>query len=141
MHVEAEHVRQWLTVHPGRILDVAQSRVFAAHLEGLAWNSVGSGLDWSGLPALEVDLNSPTAARDIASGRLARHGQVFFLYDPDEPGLVTTFGDAIESLDELFWKAPGRRYLCGADLVGDQVQLAVEDLAEYDGAQRLTVRL
>jgi len=141
MYVEAEHVRNWVTEHGARVPAVAQSRLFTLQLEGLPWNSAGNGLNWQALPSRTVDLARPQARDELATARLARHDWVFLLYVPDEPGLLAPYADAVDALDELYWKASGPRYLCGADLVDDAARLAVEDLAEYDGLQRLTVRL
>jgi hypothetical protein len=48
---------------------------------------------------------------------------------------------AATHLDEAFWKAPGRRYLFGASMVGDQIKPNFQHIAEYNGADRLTVVL
>jgi hypothetical protein len=119
MYVEAEHVQKWVTEHGARVLAVAQSRMFTLQLEGLPWNSAGNGLNWPALPSRTVDLDQPTAREELGTSRLARHDWVFALYTPDEPGVLAPFAAAVDSLDELYWKASGPRYLCGADLVDD----------------------
>jgi hypothetical protein len=141
MHVEADHVQKWVTAHAGRVLPVGQSRMFTMQLEGMPWNSAGNRLNWPALPSRTVALGRPELRAEMSTSRLGRHDWVFLLYAPDEPGVLGPLADALDALDELYWMAPGPRYLCGADLVDDKVRLAVEDLAEYDGIQQLTVRL
>lgn len=141
MYVEDEHVQQWIAAHSAIVAGPGLSRTFGAYLDSLPWNSVGSALEWVGLPSIEVDLNSAEARQVISSSRIGRHDQVFFLYEPDEPGIITSVTDALESLDELYVGAPGRRYLCGVDIRDSEERLAVDDFAEYDGGQRLIVRL
>jgi hypothetical protein len=141
MYVEAEHIRRWVADHGARVLTVGPSRMFTLQLEGMPWTTAGNGLNWPALPSLTVDLDHPRAREEISTSRIARHEWIYLLFAPDEPGVLAPFDEAVTGLDELYWMAPGPRYVCGADLVDGKVRLAAEDLAEYDGLQRLTVRL
>ncbi len=136
MHIDAPHVQRWLTEKDGALVaDRALSQQFAHFLTGEPWNLAGTSLSWHNRPCVVINLNDGESSKKLVDSALSDHGHVFFIYSDAEPGLLCRTDDLLDSLDTIFWEAPGPNYFCGAGAVGSEFRLAPEAYAEYDGGE------
>lgn len=83
---------------------------FTAWLERLP--GLVGGLDWSRIRSEDIDLTRLPG--EIDRSALGSFASLFAYFKPRSPALVGPTGLMVESLDELYWKYRGRRYLCPA---------------------------
>ncbi|MBS2966506.1 hypothetical protein KGA66_25930 [Actinocrinis puniceicyclus] len=140
-YVDATHIQDW--VRAGRATVAPHQDCFRFHQHLLALQWVGSGIDWSLLPNVVIDLGAlaDEVVFEAASGLpVASHSHLLALFTPDQPGIYCEMKDGLENLDYLFWKAPGVRFVCGTDFIGGAMIPRCADFAEFrDVPVRLTV--
>lgn len=141
MYIEDDHIREWARGHGAVIAPVEASRAFAGYLDSLPWKNIGLSLDWSGTPHYDIawsDYSDEELASVARTTAIGRHAHMFVFYGRTEPGLYCGFESGIRDIDTLYWKAPGARYFCGADAVGESVTAAHSALVEFNGTSKLT---
>jgi hypothetical protein len=132
--------QKWVEEHSGLIVPSRLAQQFHDHLLTLPWLRAGTRLDWSGVPSLEVDLETPPFP-SLEATRLGRHDHVFVMLNLDEQGIVCATELLLENFDLLYAGAMGVEYVCGAELRGGDADLFMNDYAEYDGRHTIRVRL
>ncbi|MFD1148484.1 hypothetical protein [Saccharothrix hoggarensis] len=141
MHVEAEHLADYLTEGALRIVPTEVCRAFSGYLDSLPWDASGARLDWAAVPHREIRLRG-VSEEDVVTllgdSRAARHGHLLVLYSPTEPGLLCDFSFGARNFDELYWKAPGVRFMCGAGIREGELVPISGDLIQVDGGAVLT---
>ncbi|WP_439660964.1 hypothetical protein ACSHWB_05300 [Lentzea sp. HUAS TT2] len=136
-YIEADHVAELIRQH-GLVVAPAQwSQDFGAHLKGLAWK--GFSLDWNGVEHQLVDLEDPGSdpVPELMASRWPDVRRLFVLYSPSEPGLVADAAFVANEFDQLYWKAPGSRYMCAVRSVAGEDEPDFTRLIEFNGANRL----
>jgi hypothetical protein len=139
-YIEAPHLREWIDARRAFVVSPTITASFGEYLESLPWHESGLRLDWSALESSSSALDRPSLLGWVRQHRIGKHQHVVVMYSPDEPGLLCSLRDAVENIDFLFLRAPGCRYLCGAEVNHDVVHPVFEDFMEFDGAETLTVR-
>ncbi|WP_091289689.1 hypothetical protein [Amycolatopsis xylanica] len=105
----------------------------------LQWAASRTELDWAQLDHVTVDLatrSEEEVEAAIRSAPLGRHEWVIALVSARKAPILASLDDAVENYDELLG-GPG--YLIGADKVAGELIPAITHLAEFDGADRLTL--
>lgn len=131
------HLLEWMRQHSGAVVEPEYVEAFRPVLDGLPW--AGAHLDWTRINGLDLPVEDVVARGGEA--RLFRHELACAWLGAGQHGVVAAVDDVVADLDLLFWKHPGHRYVCGADpLPQGGFELAFDDLAEHDGADRVRLR-
>ncbi|MFN8074431.1 MAG: hypothetical protein U0Q15_03300 [Kineosporiaceae bacterium] len=131
-----EHVGAWAASHDARLVPAADVAEVDAVLAALPW--AATRLDWSGLPHVVLVLGEQPP--DVSGTALARCPHVVAYLAPGAPALVGARDAVLADLDEIYWRAPGLRYLVGADRdAAGGLVLDARAVGEYDGGERLTL--
>lgn len=137
-YLEARHVKEWARGRCHRVLDEKYSSDFDKFLCSLPW--AGSHIDWRELAYEQIEIPEVVDANFLALCRntdWGSHEYVFIMYNRGCKSLLCKLEDAVTDLDLLYSEAPGTRFICGADVEGESIQIIHADFAEYDGFSRL----
>lgn len=139
-YVRHEHLQELIRAGVASVVPANVCDDFARFLATLPW--LGTGLDWSKLPpacSLSLSSKSAEAVDDwLRRTRAGRQPYLIAFFSEGQPGIAIATRKALRHLDEIFWKAPGRRFMFGAHRHEEQWQPAFQDFLEYDGGERLT---
>lgn len=108
-------------------------------LEELPWRV--STPDWSVVGVVRLNLDSPQFWNALQRTKFGQFNCAFLMYDPAEPGIIAPLRELVDSVDELTWKAPGVRFLCGVVRRENRWTLEPDAFAAYDGGDHLLVRV
>jgi len=136
IHVEKfdDYIRRWASDHEAEVVSADSVTAFAEVLTSLPWSGVH--LDWDALPAVTFDLR--IGGVDVAGTRLSHYDEVLAFFGPGKPGVVGRRDTLLAKLDELFWRTPGNRHLCGVERGTDgRLRFAFDALGEFDGGHVL----
>jgi hypothetical protein len=142
MYIEADHLKSFLANGSTFRASTRICQEFGEYLNTLEWQPGGAAIDWSEIPHRVIDLpgkSEEDVLMEVWRSRAARHAYLLLLYSPDEPGLLSQFTFGMRNFDELYWRAPGVRYMCGADVTPEGVIPFFPDLVEFNGGDRLTI--
>lgn len=143
MYISSEHIQQWIKTGTAFVVSTEIAAELGEYLNQLPWLPGGSGLDWGQIPGIRADLSTLSECEQIdwlKSTPLGGDPLWVFWYVDNEPGIACDRIFAIQNLDQAFWKAPGKRYIVGAVMNGnDVIEPVREHFAEYDGADTLIV--
>jgi hypothetical protein len=136
--VDQEHIKELLATGEFSIGPSDVVRDFSATLDSAPWE--GTGLRWTDIgPSTTIDLSSTTDIVGWLQGtRLAEVDALLVRYSDDEPGIIGRPESVLRNLDVLYWRSPGRGYLCALERVDSGWQIISDNYAEYDGGQRVT---
>ncbi|NKY39745.1 hypothetical protein [Cellulomonas septica] len=133
-YVDDDHILEWL--QDGRVSLVAPEVGIAFHdyLLSLPW--LLTRVDWRTIAHARLDLRlvDEVNVRDQLSAlEVAVPAALFLLYAPGEPGVLCPIESAVPNLDHLYWRPPGPRYFCAAEVDGDEPSFSFARFGEYDG--------
>lgn len=125
---------EWIAKGRGFALPREFSVAFNRYLHELPW--LASSLDWSRMPpGVTLDVSSSTApefGRWLDGTRIGKHSYIAVWYSVPEGGVVVPIGSVTaETLDALYWGAPGIRFSFGIDMRDHAVEPSYGDLIEY----------
>ncbi len=139
-YVHDEHLQELIRAGVASLAPASVCDEFGTFLATLPW--LGAGLDWSKLPGAcslsLTDLKTEAGDHWIRRTRAGRQPYLIAFFSEGQPGLAVATTEALRYLDEIFWKAPGGRFMFGARRHDGQWLPRFEDFLEYDGADTVT---
>jgi hypothetical protein len=141
MYVDQEPVRGWLAEHEHKILGAVYAERIHGFLEDFPWTT--SGISWAKVPHARIEIPvrpGPEYLQACRTMPAAGHGHLLITYTASQSSILCRAADALVGMDDLYLRAPGPRYFCGAAMERGEVSIFPEDFAEYDIAG-LTFRL
>lgn len=144
MYIGQTHLREWVQAGRATIVTAEVAQEFADYIESLPWLIAGTYPAWDRIPHATFrwdGLEDDEVAARATNAKVARHGHLLALYTLGEPALLVRYEDGIRNIDELYWRAPGPRYMCGADWDDAELTLCCGDFLEYDGGGQLRFTL
>ena len=109
-------------------------------LNKLLW--LGSSIDWNALPnhraINQAGLSSQQLLEAIVqTTHFADYAYAVVFYSSKEPLLFGQRDDVLLNLDQIFWKAPGTRFVFAAEKQADVVLPEASTFLEYSGGDLL----
>jgi hypothetical protein len=138
--VDQAHLRKLCRSGKATVVPASTMAGFADVIEALPWSPAGTGLDWGRIDGSELELSGLDRARLkawLSSVALGRDTHVVFWLGTGQPCIACLQEFGIVNLDQVLWRLPGRRYLCGASLQQGEFAPEFTHFAEYDGADWL----
>ena len=139
MKIESGHIKEWLNAGRFMVVSANVAALLVARLESLRWSPSGTGLDWVSVNNTEANfekLKNDEILDWIQTTAFKDDTHLIFLFDPGEPCIACDLQSGILMVDQVFWKAPGRRFIFGAKLDGT-LQPEFNHIAEYNGSNLL----
>jgi hypothetical protein len=142
MYVNAPHIQEFVVAGDVYIVGAHVARQFSDFLDTLPWGVSRQQVDWDLIAHHEIDLDVVSEDELVAvvrSTRIGEYERLLFLYAPDEPAAHCALDFGLRHFDQLYWLAPGPRYMCGASVGGGAAVPVFDTLIDFDGASRLRV--
>lgn len=134
--------KEWLDSNLAVLVPAAIADELVRCVEALPW-SAGTRLDSEVIGGEEANLARLTGAQRvdwIERTSLRDDPYLIFLYRGGEPCIACEMKFGLENIEVAFGGAPGVRYLFGATIDVGTIRPNFRHVAEYDGADWLTVR-
>jgi len=141
MYIASDHIQKWITIGDALIVSVDISAQLDKWLMDLPWLPSRSGLDWGQMCSRQTSLASltePKQMKTFLSTSFDCDPYLIFLFAANEPCIACKSEFAIQNIDYAFWKAPGNRYMFGADIRNGEIVPNFSRFAEYDGSDTVT---
>ncbi|SED80954.1 hypothetical protein SAMN05216489_04522 [Streptomyces sp. 3213] len=141
-YIDSEHLESWIEGGQACVAGGDVCQAFHDVLLEFPWTP--TRIDWRAVEHVTIDLDEIDDEAVAATARAQKvplHTHVLVLFSPDQPGLICETENALENLDHLYWKAPGARYFCGADVDESEWRYHYRDFGEFDGTAKVTLRV
>ncbi|WP_144409977.1 hypothetical protein [Cupriavidus basilensis] len=140
MYISDGHIQEWLSMGSAIEIPIKIGDRFGRFVEGLPWSANGNGLDWTRIDGLRKELPSSSGeflCEWLSKTNICKDSHVVFWFSFGEPCIACETKFSISNVDQAFWKAPGRRYIFGLNIIGSEFFPEYSHFAEYDGANDL----
>lgn len=138
MYLESAVIKNFLNSGIANLTPAIFTHEISRFLESLPWSVSGAGLDWDKIPSKYFSIEdiynsvSQTVFRDDCA--------LVFFFSSSESCIACDPEFGMKHVDEIFWQAPGYRYVFGASIEDGELKLNLEHFAEYDGREKIRVR-
>jgi hypothetical protein len=139
VYVEHGHIQDWVHTNEATVLDADYAAQFDAALGELPWRVAAP--DWSAIASVRIHLDSADLWDQVGRTRVGAFESVFFIWAPDQPGIVAPLRYIVRDLDVLTWRAAGWRFFCGARREPQGWRIEPHHFGAYSGKDHVTLRL
>lgn len=138
-YILSEHIQNWIQGGICQSVSAEVATEFGDFLNAQPWAGSGNGVDWNKIGASELSLTLDDSQRiDWLSSSCFRDCRfIVFWYSPLSACLACDSEFAVCNIEQAFWKAPGKRYIFGANVHDGLLRPEFEKFGEYDGADLL----
>ena len=120
---------------------VSISRQLESHLQKLRW--FGQSLDMNQLgSAKRIPISTfdfEIAAENLKQTEFGTRKYAIAFFNGDDPPIGGRLDTIMRNIDTIFWKAPGTRFVFGADREAVEWMPALDHFVQYDGGDFLIV--
>lgn len=143
-YIEYPHLKDWID-RDASILSISDSNKFDDYLSSLEWRMDGGlseSYEFIDAKLSDFDLGDffdlAAAIKWLNKSRVRKDSHIVFWYMRGQPGLVCKKEFAIGNIDVAYWKAPGKRFMFGARIVGGKFDFIFDDFLIYSGADNIS---
>lgn len=141
MYIESERIKEIIAANQAHIVPASIIGEFYSYLDPLGWTLSGE-IDWSRIGHLNVTLSNLSEtwspSRAVEQTFISHDSHMVFTFTPDQPGIICDMDFALLELDMVYWKAPGMRYMFGAELT-EVIKPHFSNFCEYNGGDTLAI--